>query len=300
MEPLETSEILAFTKTVESKSLSRAAAELRVPRATISRRLARLEERLGVRLLRRTTRSLQMTDAGGAFYQRARMALDAVADAEKSVHRPDGDIRGDLRVSCPPIQMPSFFRMICDFQKKHPLVRMQLHSTTERVDLRKEGYDVALRAGPSLEPGLVARTLSRGKIIAVASPAYIEAHGKPRRVRDLEHHACLIGFERGEIPLTHWQLANGRRVKVSGPLMSNEVQLLLAAALDGLGIAMLPSMFVGSHLERGRLVPILEGKLESGGVVAVVYAEREFVPPQVRAFVEAIVAWAQAELPGMK
>src|SRR3954471_13482129 len=102
-DPLETAELLAFSKTVDAKSLSRATAELGVPRATISRRLARLEERLGTRLLRRTTRSLVLTDTGDAFYRHARIALDAVATAEASVRRTDDAIRGDLRVSVPPI-----------------------------------------------------------------------------------------------------------------------------------------------------------------------------------------------------
>src|SRR4051794_32535629 len=102
-DPIETSELLAFAKTVDAKSLSRAAAELGVPRATISRRLARLEERLGVRLLRRTTRSLVLTDAGTAFYRNARIALDAVTQAEDSVRRSDATVRGSLRVSLPPI-----------------------------------------------------------------------------------------------------------------------------------------------------------------------------------------------------
>src|SRR4051795_10351404 len=100
--PLETAELLAFARTVEAKSLSRAAAELGVPRATVSRRLARLEERLGARLLRRTTRSLALTDAGEALYRHARIVLDAVTNAEASVRRTDEVVRGDLRVSVPP------------------------------------------------------------------------------------------------------------------------------------------------------------------------------------------------------
>src|SRR5262245_8216909 len=108
-EPVETAELLAFARIVEAKSLSRAAAELRVPRATISRRLARLEQHLGVRLLRRTTRSLALTDAGETFYRQARIALDAVAQAEASVQRGQDDtMRGDLRVSVPPLADESF------------------------------------------------------------------------------------------------------------------------------------------------------------------------------------------------
>src|SRR5262245_62150039 len=110
-DPVETSELLAFAKTVEAKSLSRAARELGVPRATISRRLAGLEERLGARMLRRTTRSLVLTDAGQTLYRHARIVLDAVVQAEASIRRTDNAIRGDLRVSVPPISDPTFHQM---------------------------------------------------------------------------------------------------------------------------------------------------------------------------------------------
>src|SRR5512134_948587 len=112
VDPVETTELLAFSRTIEARSLSRAAAELGVPRATISRRLARLEERLGVRLLRRTTRSLALTDAGETLYRHARIALDAVSQAEASVRTIDGAIRGDLRVSVPPVNDPTFLAML--------------------------------------------------------------------------------------------------------------------------------------------------------------------------------------------
>src|SRR3954471_10945616 len=132
-DPLETAELLAFSKTVDAKSLSRAAIELGVPRATVSRRLARLEERLGVRLLRRTTRSLVLTDPGAALYRHARIVLDAVTHAETSVRRQDDVIRGDLRVSVPPMTDQRLFPMICAFAERHPEVRMQVQSSTELV-----------------------------------------------------------------------------------------------------------------------------------------------------------------------
>src|SRR6187455_2341760 len=114
-EPLETAELAAFSRTVDARSLSRAAIELGVPRATISRRLARLEERLGARLLRRTTRSLALTDAGDVLYRHARIVLDAVTSAEASIRRTDEVIRGELRVSVPPFRNPTFSKLICDF-----------------------------------------------------------------------------------------------------------------------------------------------------------------------------------------
>jgi DNA-binding transcriptional LysR family regulator len=293
-EPLETAELLAFAKTAESKSLSRAAAELGVPRATISRRLARLEARLGARLLRRTTRSLALTDAGDALYRHARIVLDAVSHAEQSVRRSDDVLRGDLRVSVPPLTRPSFLAMLCDFAARYPQIRVQVHFSTALVDLRRDGYDVALRATHTLEPGLIARTVARVCALAVASPAYIERHGSPRSVRDLRKHRCLMGFARGELPATHWPAGRGR-LHVEGAFFSNEVVLLHEAALRGLGIALLPRLIIEPHLATGELVPVLPGVVEQESHIAVVYAEREFVPPQMRAFVDALVAWAEHE-----
>src|ERR1700754_1041098 len=128
----ETAELLAFATAVETASLSAAARSLRAPRATVGRRLARLEEKLGTRLLRRTTRALALTDAG--------------SQAESSVRRGDGPIRGTLRVSIPPITDPGFHRMISEFARAHPDVRLVVNSSTRHVDLRREGYDLALRA----------------------------------------------------------------------------------------------------------------------------------------------------------
>src|SRR5689334_8777524 len=127
-EPVETAELLAFAKTVEAGSLSRAAIELGLPRATLSRRLARLERRLGARLLRRTTRSLVLTDAGEALHRHARIVLDAVAQAESSVRRTDDAVRGDLRVSVPPD--PRFHEIVCEFAAGHPEVRLQIDFST--------------------------------------------------------------------------------------------------------------------------------------------------------------------------
>jgi DNA-binding transcriptional LysR family regulator len=288
-DPLETSELVAFAQTVDSKSLSRAALELAVPRATISRRLARLEKRLGARLLRRTTRSLVLTDAGEALYRHARIVLDAVATAEASVRRPGDAIVGELRVSVPPIVDETLFALLASFANKHPLLRMQVHVSTRHVDLLRDGYDVAIRAGSDIAPGLIARTIFRSKAVAVASPAYLAAHGRPRTARDLRHHRCLMGFARGELPQTHWRI-NGRAVHLEGVFFSNDIGVLGAAAAEGLGIALLPHIFAAARLASGALVA-----LDHLGVgvdnIAIVYPERELVPPQVRAFVDAMAAW---------
>ena len=295
-EPLETAELLAFVTSVEEKSLSRAAAKLRVPRVTLSRRLARLEARLGARLLRRTTRSLVLTDAGSALYQHARIVLDAVSHAEASVRRTDDVIRGDLRVSVPPIANASFYRLVLRFAAKYPAVRLQIHFSSQVVDLSRGTYDVALRASSSFAPGLVARPIARDRVIAVASPRYLAEHGTPRTARDLRSHRCLLGFARGEIPDTHWPLADGGTLSVEGALFSNEPRMLFGAAMQHQGIALLPGLLVHAFLASGRLVHVLAGIIETRSMVAVVYPEREFVPPQVRAFADAVVAWAPEHL----
>ena len=294
-DPIETAELMAFSRVVDAKSLSRAAAELGVPRATISRRLARLEERLGARLLRRTTRKQSLTEAGEVFYRHARIVLDAVGHAEASVRRVDNVVRGDLRISVPPILTQGFYTMICEFASRYPEVRLQVHFSTRHVDLQRDGYDIALRAG-EIEPGLIARTLARTLLIAVASPAYLEKHGLPRLVKDLKTHRCLLGFARGELPQTHWPLKKGGKLQVEGNLVSNEITLLGDAAVQGLGIALLPTFLVGPMIERGELVHVLPGTVEAEARVALVYLDREYVPPHLKAFVEAISVWGRREL----
>ncbi|HEY6881111.1 MAG TPA: LysR family transcriptional regulator [Polyangiales bacterium] len=292
-EPIENAELLAFTKTVDARSLSRAALELRVPRATIGRRLQRLEERLGARLLRRTTRSLVLTDAGEALYRHARIALEAVRQAEESVRRKDETVRGDLRVSVPPFTHRQFHAMIAGFMLAYPEVRLQLHFSTQHVDLQRQGFDVAIRGTRALEPGLVARVLNRSTMIAVAAPSYLARAGTPRTLRELRDHACLTSFARGELPQTHWIDRKGRQVQVNGTLSSNDIAFLAQAAVDGLGIAYLPDAHVRPALESGALVQVLRGVLDSPTQLAVAYAEREFLAPQVRAFVDAVVLFAR-------
>ena len=292
-EPVETAELVAFTRVIEAKSLSRAAAELGVPRATIGRRLARLEERLGARLLRRTTRSLTMTDAGETFYRHARLVLDAVTQAQASVRSTENVMRGHVRVSVPPIADESFSAMITAFAKRHPAVRVQVDFSTRIVDLIRDGYDVALRASSEIQPGLVARTVARHKMIAVASPAYLAEKGTPRTVKDLRNHRCLTGFARGELPQSAWPVGRGV-VHVDGAFSSNDIRLLRDAAVRGLGIALLPTILLTDLIENGALLHVLPGIVEAENRLAVVYPERELLPPHVRAFIEALVEWAPA------
>jgi len=289
-DPLETAELLAFARVVDAKSLSRAAVELGVPRATIGRRLARLEQRLRTRLLRRTTRSLALTDAGELFYRQARIVLDAVAQAQASVRNTGEVMRGVLRVSIPPVNDDALPAMITSFAKEHPDVRLQVDASTRIVDLLREGYDLALRASMAMSPGLIARTIQRDKVIAVASPEYLAKYGTPRSIKDLRKHRCLTGFARGELPQGMWRLGRSE-VHVESAFSSNDIRLLREAAVRGVGIALLPRFLVSHLLEIGALVQVLPGVVEAENRLAVVYPEREFLPRHVRAFIDVLVQW---------
>ncbi len=292
--PLDTSELQAFTRTVEAGSLSLAARELGVPRPTLGRRLARLEERLGVRLLRRTTRRLALTDAGSILYEQAKNVLEAARVAEASVHQREGVIRGDLRVSVPPIYDESFLAALCAFTEQHPELRVDVTFTSQHVDLLHDA-DVALRAGASIHPiqgGLIMRAVQRLEMWAVASREYLARKGTPQKPADLLDHDCLVFSKDGRSPRLQWPLRNGQSVRVTKVLASNSFALLRTAARRGRGIALLPSNLVEDDVRSHRLIRVLPDAMQEKMTFAVVYAERKFLSPAIRAF----VAWMSERL----
>jgi DNA-binding transcriptional LysR family regulator len=138
----------------------------------------------------------------------------------------------------------------------------------------------------------MARTVARTFEVAVAAPAYLAAQGTPRNARDLRAHRCLLGFTRDGLPQAHWPKAGGGRLSVEGSFVSNDITLLMDAAVRGLGIAVLPRLLVGASLERGALVQVLPELIHAETRVSIVYQEKELLPPQVRAFIDALIAWA--------
>lgn len=288
----ETSELRSFISIVDTKSLTRAAAALQLPRATISRRLTRLEEKLGVRLLHRTTRSVALTDAGERFVGHARSALEAVSVAENALRvEAGGAPKGPVRVSVPHGLGQPFRDFVTGFSRRWPEVQLQVLATSELVDLAKEGFDVALRASSLETPGVVTRRVMRDVHVAVAAPAYLEAHGAPRTRGDLRKHRCLVSFAPGRVPVSSWPLLDGGRVHVTGTFVSNELALVRSAALAGLGIALLPLILVRDDLAEGALVHVLPKVVGADARVLVAWPEREFTPEAVRVFIEELVAW---------
>ncbi|MCB9677241.1 MAG: LysR family transcriptional regulator [Alphaproteobacteria bacterium] len=292
-DPPETSELQAFVRVVEGGSVATAARELGLPRATVSRRLARLEERLGARLLHRTTRKQGLTDAGDELYRHARIILAAVSEAEEALRRHDDVPRGLVRVSLPPPDS-RFHGLLSTFLERCPEVQVEAEWSSRYVDLVAEGFDVAVRAGHSpLDEGLIARRIGAMCTGAWASEAYLEAHGVPRVPADLDQHTCLLGFAQGVRPVTHWPLRDGGQVRVRGRLVTNDIHSIAHAAGRGLGIALLPDIYARSVAD-GPLVQVLADHVGAGGHLSIVYAAKEFMPAAVRAFVDHVVEAAAA------
>lgn len=283
----------AFVAILDAGSISEAARELDVPRASLSRRLARLEERLGVRLLHRNTRTLIATPAGLALYPRARALVLAATEALESVARLDDVPRGLLRVSTPPHYNPSFGVFFATFLRAHPHVQLELQTSARHVDLASEQIDVAIRGGVVRDTSLIARPLSHSMMTAVASPAYLERCGTPSNAEDLASHACLRGFAGTKRASSNWPLQGGGEVQVDGPFVSDDMMALRGAAEDGLGIALIPSGLIRSSVANGRLVKVLEDEVGLSVSLSVVWKEREFLDPKIRAFVDAIVRWQE-------
>ncbi len=287
-------ELQALVAVVDAGSVSAGARDLNQPRATISRRLARLEERLGVRLLHRTTRRLALTGAGEDLFGHARGILSAVEVATRGLQQQNRAPSGLLRLSVPPITDARFREMLIAFVKTWPEVQLEVISTTVHQDLLTSHIDVALRAGTDLDAGLIARRVSETAVLGVASAKYLAKHGTPKTTSALVDHRCLVGFSRGERAHTHWPLLDGGRVRVTPHIASNDLSLLSAAVRADEGIALLPELFVSAGITSGELVPVLPDVLGASSQVALVFAERHLMRPVVRAFVDHAVDWWHA------
>lgn len=276
----------------ETGSLTAAAVRLDLPRPTLSRRLQKLEEDYGARLVHRTTRSVQLTETGKELFRHARPIVDAVQAAGDAVRARDGVPRGVLRISIPG-STEAMANMFIAFGLRHPEVRLELVSAARHVDLVAEGFDIAIRAGYLSGPSLVSRRLATTANRAVASPGYLEQFGVPQSIEELVEHACLVSFERGEVPRRSWPLLAGGRTPVSQRLASNDLGILLQGALSGMGMAMLPDLFLREPLADGRLVVVLPELLGARTGVWLVYPEKRLVLPRVRAFIEHTLTWME-------
>jgi DNA-binding transcriptional LysR family regulator len=274
-----------YVKVVSTGSLSAAARDFGLSPAMVSKRLTRLEERLGVRLLQRTTRKAAMTDVGQAFYDRAVQILQQIEETERLVSGTARATGGMLKVTAP----TSFGRLhvaphLGPFLSAHPDVRMQLDLTDDFVDLIADGVDLAVRITPPVEGPLSAHQLCANHRVLCASPAYLEAHGEPAAVADLEGHRLLAASNQSP-----WRLqTRGRKlsVPVESYLRTNSSEVVREAVLAGLGIGLRSTWDVSDALARGDLrivLPEVRGAADVG--IYAVHPSSRLVSPNVKAFV---------------
>ena len=286
MDPLDG--IAAFARVVDSGSFSAAAHRLGISKSAVSAHVQRLEERLGIRLLNRTTRRLSLTEAGAAYYRHCARILAEAEEAEQAAGALQREPRGTLRMSAP----DSFGWMhvapaVPAFLKRYPELSVDIALSPAHVSLVDEGLDLAIRIGVLEDSPLVVRSLAPSRLVACAAPAYLDAHGVPREPGDLAGHNCLCA---SLLPWGgEWRLAGGRgevRVAVGGSFRSNNAEMLRAAALDGVGITMLPTWAVAEPLRTGALRRVLDAWEPPASTIYAVYPGNRLMSMKVRAFVD--------------
>ena len=283
---MDLNEMLVFTRVVQAGSFTAAARSLDMPKSSVSRKVSELEDRLGVRLLQRTTRKLGLTDAGRLYFERSARIIAETEEAEQAVSDLQAVPRGRLRVTAP-LSFGMLGPMVASFLQRYPDVQVELVCTDRRVDMVEEGFDVAIRAGPLDDSTLIARSLGTLTRVLLASPAYLRRHGSPRAPADLTGHSCLV-FGAGQAPAV-WTLHSGERkveVRVSPRYSVNELDLMLEAVRAGVGIAWTDEFVATDDLRAGRLRQVLRGWVSSGTPIHAVYPTARHLSPKVVAFVE--------------
>lgn len=249
-----------FVKVVELKSFTAAADNLDISRGLLSRRISSLEERLGVRLLNRTTRKLDLTESGSTYFQYCRKVIDTALEAEEAIMAIKTDPVGLLRVAMPILFGQDIFApLLSEFRSRYPRIKLLMDLTDQPADLVGSGYDLVVRWGMgSPDSSYIARTLGRMRIITCAAPAYLENFGEPRELSDLQSRNCLIysPLRQGEEIWRFEVDGEFQDLPVTGDIEANHATLLVQAAIAGLGILYAPAFFVEEQLASGELVEL--------------------------------------------
>lgn len=286
-------EMQAFVAVVDNGSFVRAAEALNTSKAAVSRQVAELEQRLGIRLLHRTTRKLSMTDDGQLFYQRCTDLLNALDEAESELSQRSGNASGLLRISAPvTFGILHLAPLWGHFLEQHLKVSLDVSLSDRPVDLVEDGFDLAVRIARSPHPTFIARKLASTKMVICASPTYLKLHDTPKHPRDIAGHNILsysYWSSKDEWEFTH---SNGEKelVKTRPRLHANSGDTCLAAALQHQGIIMQPDFLVHEALRKGELKQILK---EYQGVelgIYAIYASRRQLPLKLRYMIDFLVA----------
>lgn len=281
----------AFVRTADLGSFAATASALNMSPQMVAKHVIYLEDRLGVKLINRTTRRQQLTEIGRTYYERCQLVLAEAEWADALASEARAEPRGRLRVSAPvSFGSASLVPLLTRYLRKHPEVEIDLVLSDRLVDMVDEGFEVAFRIGQMADSSLVARGLAPFELVACATPGYLRENGMPARPAELETHECL-GYARGPT-LDKWRFVKDDRsydAPISSRLRVNDAKALLSAALDGFGIAMIAQELVGDFLASGRLLRILPDYDVPARPMHLVYLGDRQRTPKLKTFIDAAV-----------
>jgi DNA-binding transcriptional LysR family regulator len=286
-------DIAVFVRVVQFESFSRAAHALAMPVSTVSRKVTALEEKLGVTLLQRTTRKLNLTAQGRAYYNQCSEPLGELFDAARVLAEVQKKPEGLLRISGPVIlgQEP-FYAFLSSFLKTYPRIQVDLFITNLFLDLIAENIDVAIRFGELQNSSLIAQRIGKSVRYVVATPEYLHGRLPPSRPDDLRSHQCvLLQARNNEV---EWHLVSGKKsakIRVSGPVAARDFQAVSSFTYRGHGIGLLPSTYCDTQIANGELVRLLPDWSSPEIFVHAVYPTRRFMPARLQVFLDGLKAW---------
>ncbi len=280
---VDLNQIRVFLQVVEAQSFTAAGKALGMPKSSVSRAVSKLEQELGVVLLKRTTRSLALTDAGQRYLTRAREALSLLSEAREEALESDAQPRGVVRLTLPPDPTGVFYTApLVRFLRQYPNIQLELIVTPRRVDLVEEGVDLALRAGRFSDSSLIAKRIGVVPNLLAAAPSYLQARGMPRRLSELARHDCVLF--RAAQGKQRWILTGKRgeeSVQVHGPLNVDDVPYAFNFCCEGRGIALLPELLAEPAIREGKLVRVLPNYQQQGIVLYLVHPASRRLPRRV-------------------
>ena len=287
------SAIRSFSAVVHSGSFSKAASQLNLSQASVSKKVAALEEELDCQLIVRNSRKLSLTEAGEKYYANGIELLSILDTLEEQLRHEKNTSRGSIKLTAPiPFATRILVPLLARFFQAYPEISVDLELSDSEQDLVEENFDVAIRASNTFsDSSLIAQHLFDNVLVLVASPEYLSQRGTPRRPRDLEHHS-FIYYSRFK-PYRKLRLHKGRKTEeiiVGGNLASNNGDSILAGVLNGIGIGELPLWMLDSHLAAGELVRVLPGYVASSVPFKIVYPRRDLMPVRVKLLIDFLSA----------
>jgi DNA-binding transcriptional LysR family regulator len=284
-----------FVRVANAGSFAAGARELDISRAMATKHIMSLESTLGTRLFNRTTRSLSLTDVGVSYLERCKHVLTEVEEMEAVVTHLQTEPRGLLRISAPyGIGSTHISRAVAEFLKIHPDLNVEMILQSSPMDLVDEGVDVAICLGALNDSSLVARKMATSLLVVCGSPDYFAQHGTPQTPDELLNHCCLVSW--AIAPKNKWRFkteAGYTVINVSGRIQANVGEPIRIAAINGLGLVMLPLYIVGRDIEKGKLKVVLENYLLPPLDVYAVYPHRKYLSAKVKAFMDFLQEWLE-------